>query len=295
MHLAVYDSHDDKLENTTLLNGAWFELDNHRVYEEFKVLVLKGPGWSFIKAFDRAKNGRAAVLALRRQCEGTSAVQSRKAAAYAKMIVARYTGHRKTFTFDHYVEAHQATHNTLADLGEAVPEPKKVTDFLAGITDPRLYGAKDLVLGNAQKLQDFEACQQYFKSLVYNKTTQERHERQISGLKQLNKNGKRRGSEEKHTTEVTARTYSREEWSKFSNEQRDKIKELRKRKKAKRDDNSTPRNASAVEQDADRSEASDSDDDVMDMGLDEAEKESEQTGVSPPTRRHGRATAPKKG
>jgi hypothetical protein len=67
MHLAVYDSHDDKLENTTLLNGAWFELDNHRVYEEFKVLVLKGPGWSFIKAFDRAKNGRAAVLALRRQ------------------------------------------------------------------------------------------------------------------------------------------------------------------------------------------------------------------------------------
>jgi len=122
MHMATYDSHDDRLISTTTLTGPWFELDNQRVYEEFKVLTLKGPGWSFIKAHDRTKNGRAAVLALRRQCEGTSAVQSRKASAYAKIAAARYTGHRKTFTFDNYVEAHQAAHNTLADLGEAVPE-----------------------------------------------------------------------------------------------------------------------------------------------------------------------------
>jgi predicted acylesterase/phospholipase RssA len=191
MHMAVYDNHDDRLISTTTLTGPWFELDNHRVYEEFKVLTLKGPGWSFIKSHDRTKNGRAAVLALRRQCEGTSAVQSRKASAYAKIVAARYTGHRKTFTFDNYVEAHQAAYNTLADLGEAVPETKKVTDFLAGITDSRHSGAKDIVLGDAQRLQDFEACQQYFKTLVYSKTTQEHHERQISALKHINKNGKR--------------------------------------------------------------------------------------------------------
>jgi hypothetical protein len=297
MHLALYDNHDDRLVNTTVLNGPWFELDNHRVYEEFKVLVLKGPGWSFVKSFDRTKNGRAAVLAPCRQCEGTSAVQSRKAAAYAKIIAAQYTGHRKTFTFDHYVEAHQAAHITLADLGEAVPETKKVTDFLAGITDPRLNGAKDLVLGDAQRLQDFKACQQYFKMLVYNKTTQECHERQISGLKQVNKNNKRTGNDEKYSS-ITARTYSREEWSKLSNKQREKIKELRKRKKrAKRDDNSTPRNASAMEQDAaDRSEASESDEEAENMDLDEDEEKDQQTGAAlPPTRRNGRAVAPVRG
>jgi hypothetical protein len=118
--------------------------------------------------YDRTKNGRAAVLALHCQCEGTSAIQSRKASAYAKISAAHYNGQHKTFTFDNYVEAHQSAHNTLADLGEAVPETKKVTDFLAGITDSRLSGAKDLVLGDAQKLQDFEACQQYFKTIVYN-------------------------------------------------------------------------------------------------------------------------------
>jgi len=65
MHQAPYDDLDARLVATTVLNGPWFELDNHRVYEEFKILVLKGPGWSFIKSFDRTKNGRGAVMALR--------------------------------------------------------------------------------------------------------------------------------------------------------------------------------------------------------------------------------------
>ena len=77
--------------------------------------------------------------------------------------------------------------------------------------------------------------------LVYNKTTQECHERQISGLKQVNKNNKRTGNDEKYSS-ITACTYSREEWSKLSNKQREKIKELRTRKKrAKKDQNQNPK------------------------------------------------------
>jgi hypothetical protein len=136
MHAANYPDHDARLIATTTLAGPWYELDNHRIYDEFNDLVLKGPGWSFIKAFDCTKDGRGAVLTLRRQCEGTSAVQSRKAAAYAKIATARYNGQRRTFTFDNYVEIHQGARNTLLDLNEPVPETKKVTDFLAGITDP---------------------------------------------------------------------------------------------------------------------------------------------------------------
>ena len=52
---------------------------------------------------------------------------------------------KKTYTFDNYVESHQSAHNTLAVLLEGVPETKKVTDFLAGISDPRLSNAKDLI------------------------------------------------------------------------------------------------------------------------------------------------------
>lgn len=35
MHLAAYTDHDERLVNTTNLNGPWYELDNQRVYEEF--------------------------------------------------------------------------------------------------------------------------------------------------------------------------------------------------------------------------------------------------------------------
>lgn len=182
MHQVNYTDHNERLINMTTLTGPWFELDNQHIFEEFKALILKGPGWSFIKAYDRTKNCRGAVLALRRQCEGIAAVQTRKAAAYAKIASARYSGQKRQFSFDSYVEIHQEAHNTLSDLEEPVPETKKVTDFLAGITDTRLSNAKDLILGDPQKLQDFELCQQYLKTLVYNKTTQDKHERQVSGL-----------------------------------------------------------------------------------------------------------------
>jgi len=236
MHIANYNDHDERLINTTSLTGPWFELDNHHVYEEFKALVLKGPGWSFIKAFDQTKNGRGAVLALRRQCEGTSAVQPRKASAYAKIASARYSGQKRTFTFDSYVEIHQEAHNTLADLDEPVPETKKVTDFLAGITDSRLSNAKDLILGDVQKLQNIEVCQQYLKALVYNKSTQEKHERQISGINQQRDGGKSRrlsGDSSNRPSGITARTYTREEWLRLTKEEREKIKELRRQRKAK--------------------------------------------------------------
>jgi len=182
MHQVNYTDHNERLINMTTLTGPWFELDNQHIFEEFKALILKGPGWKFIKAYDRTKNCRGAVLALHRQCEGISAVQTRKAAAYAKIASARYSGQKRQFSFDSYVEIHQEAHNTLSDLEEPVPETKKVTDFLAGITDTRLSNAKDLILGDPQKLQDFELCQQYLKTLVYNKTTQDKHERQVSGL-----------------------------------------------------------------------------------------------------------------
>mmetsp|Transcript_680 Transcript_680/g.982 ORF Transcript_680/g.982 Transcript_680/m.982 type:complete len:243 (-) Transcript_680:729-1457(-) len=177
MHAVAYQDQD-----ATIFQGDWFTIDNQRVYDEFKNLVVNGPGWSFIKTYDRAKDGRNAILALKRQCEGTSAVQTRKSLAYAKISSARYNGQKRGFTFDTYVQIHQSAHNTLAELNEPVPETKKVTGFLAGINDPCLANSKDLVLADATKLNDFEACQQYFKTLIFNKTTQEKLKRQISGV-----------------------------------------------------------------------------------------------------------------
>ncbi len=234
---AVYEDHDMKLVATTLLEGDWFFLDNQHVYDEFKALVLKGPRWGFIKTYDRRKDGRNAVLALRRQAEGTSATQTRKTSAYATISNARYSGQKKTFPFARYVEIHQTAHNTLEELGEPVPETKKVTDFLAGISDPRLSNAKDTVLGDAAKLQNFEECQQYFQMLVFNKSTQVKYERNITGLTGENPKGNPKGNSDKDKGKkrgITARSYSDAEWKQLTEAQRTEVRALRTKQKNKK-------------------------------------------------------------
>lgn len=124
-----------------------------------------------------------------------------------------------------------------------------------------MANAKDLILGDPQKLENFEACQQYLKTLVYNKTTQEKHERQVSGLQQgldnipskdnnsnksKNTNGKRPSGNDGRGGKVVARQYTKAEWAKLTPEQRAKVKELRSNKRRKSPGN---RNASSAQTD----------------------------------------------
>jgi hypothetical protein len=147
-HDAEYQSVQERLIATTALNGTHFNLDNRTLYDEFKPLVVDGPGWSFIKKFDRLKDGRAAVFALKSQAEGTSAKLTRRQSAYASIASSAYLGPRKGFTFASYVTLHQSAHNEPLDLEEPVSESKKVTDFLKGIRDPSLNTGKSIVLGD---------------------------------------------------------------------------------------------------------------------------------------------------
>jgi hypothetical protein len=75
-------------------------------------------------------------------------------------------------TFQRYVEIFQEAFNELAYLDEPVPESKKVSDFLAGISDPILKTGKDVVLGDPVKLADFTECQQYLSTLAVNTNNQ---------------------------------------------------------------------------------------------------------------------------
>ncbi len=166
--------------------------------------------WIWIKSYDRQKDGRSALLALRRQCKGTVAKQTRKTAAYAKIATAKYSGQSKCFTLDQYIQIHQITHNTLADLEEPIPETKKVTDFLAGITDPRLNTSKDLILGDPAKLNNFETCQQYLKTVSFTKANQDILQRNISGMTGSSAKCQRKGGKNGNNN-LANRSYTNEE------------------------------------------------------------------------------------
>ena len=162
-----WDSVDDDLISTSMLEGDAYSRDNKRVFDLLKPFVMEGPGWPFVQPFNKKRDGRAAFRALKAQAEGRSAIATRKAKAYAMIATAVFTGKGK-YSFDQYVGRHQQAHNELLFLEEPVAETKKVTDFLAGIRDPKLETAIQSCMGDELKLTNFELCQQYFKTIVEN-------------------------------------------------------------------------------------------------------------------------------
>jgi hypothetical protein len=165
---ATYESVDAQLVATLSLTGDDFCIDNRRVYLVLKGLVIDGPGWAFIRKFNKDQDGRGAYFALKAQAEGQSAITTRLNKAYAMIQNASYNGRSKNFTFDKYIEIHQKAHNELLALGESISETKKVRDFLQNISDPKLATAKTVVAGDPAKLENFELCQQYLKTCLHN-------------------------------------------------------------------------------------------------------------------------------
>jgi hypothetical protein len=253
---AAYQSVQERLIAITALSGTHFVLDNRTLYDEFKPLVVDGPGWSFIKKFDKSKDGRGAVLALKAQAEGTSATLTRKQAAYASLASSAYLGPRKGFTFASYVTLHQSAHNELLDLDEPVSESKKVTDFLKGIRDPNLNTGKSIVLGDPTKLGDFDECQQYLSTVVQNMSAQMKSERQVSSA--VTDSGGRGGS---LVDRIKGGAYSDEQFRALSTEDKRRVQkyrdEAKKKKKAKNKDRKEKRKLAKLK--AEKEDASDDD------------------------------------
>jgi hypothetical protein len=179
---ATYALDVDRHIAMTVHEGKHFELNNMTLYDDLKSLVVDGPGWAFVRRFDKTKNERAAVLALKAQAEGVSSKLTRKAKAYASIMTAMYHRLRRGYTFAHYVKLHQEAHNELLDLEKPVSENKMVTDFLKGIQDPTQRVGKMVILSDPAKLGDFDECQQYFSTLIQNTSAQAKAERHVSSV-----------------------------------------------------------------------------------------------------------------
>lgn len=248
-----YEDLDSYLYKSTLLSGQHFKLDNATVYKELKSLVVNGPLWTYVKKFDKAENGREALLALRRQMEGDSAILTRKNQAYADITAAAYRGERANWTFAHYIAKHQQAHNELEQCEEPVPETKKVTDFLAGISDPTLLTGLSIVLSDKAKLGSFELTQQFLGTLIVNTLISRRGAKR--GVSEVNtdepqagptprrerdnrgKNGKARKGKKATGAgtrpnipglKAELRDYKIEEWRALTDKQKDKVRKLRK-------------------------------------------------------------------
>ena len=232
---ANFESHTEYLIEATVLEGRHYEIDNPRFYRELKSFVVNGEGWSYIKKYERSQDGRKAYLALKTQCEGTASKITRKNKAYASIANATYSGSRRQYKFQDFINAHQTAHNEILDCDptEAVPESKKVADFLKGITDPKLESAVSVVLGDPKMLNDFQMCQQYLSTTVENRATLEKSkERNVSGVKTSDGKTDKKGKGDKLPKgfKLENKWYPPKIFRLLSQEQKDQLKEWNEKK-----------------------------------------------------------------
>jgi hypothetical protein len=232
----AYATVDDRLIATTLHAGEHYLIDNKRLFNEIKALTVDGPGWTYIKRYDKAENGRAAYIALKQQCEGNSAITTRKMKAYNMISSAKYSGERKSYNFSKYIEAHQEGYNEIIDCDsdEAIPEAKRVRDFLSGIIDPTLQNGIDYILGNQDFLDSFEKTQQYLGTLVANRKghAQGQHQeaRKVASV------GRK----------LEDRWYDDAEWKKLTKEEQAEVSKMAKARKNKKKNQNKKRKAAAL-------------------------------------------------
>ena len=195
-------------------------------------------------------------MALRRQCEGKTSIKTRKNDAYASIASSTYRGIRKQFAFAQYVAIHQSAHNEHDDCNEPIPETKKVSDFLAGISDSSLEAGITCVLSEDRYQESFEVTQQFLGTLVANQMIHRQAKRgggEERNASSAEKGGKPQGKS-KSGKKLEARYYSAEEWKQLTSEERTKVIELKKQQGGKSKDKkgSRKRKASSAESSKDK-------------------------------------------
>jgi hypothetical protein len=102
-----------------------------------------------------------------------------------------------------------------------VSESKKVTSFLRGVQDPKLDSGKVNVYGDAAKLDDFQATQQYLKTLVETMTQQEKMERNVSSATRGGGGGK------SLVDKIKGGSYSKEQFESLTKEEKERVAQYR--------------------------------------------------------------------
>ena len=154
---ADYPTLDDRLIACIEHQGTMYREDNKALYSLLKQKTIDGPYWTFVEPFEATKDGRGAYLRIYSQAEGPNTVNTRVTKAYNDMQTLRFNGKSKNFTIDTYIQRHQACHNVLSDpeVNETITEKKKITDFINGISDPRLGNAITLVNSDPTRYSTF--------------------------------------------------------------------------------------------------------------------------------------------
>jgi hypothetical protein len=149
---------------------ATFAADNRKVWDILQGICRDLNGWTWIKSFSRSKNGRDAYWALYNHYLGVSNADNVQSIAENKLQNTFYTGERRRFNFEKYVQIHKDCHTALEGLEEfgfpRLDDRTKVRHLLNGMRTDSLDAAKGQIWASPVLRADFEACVDLFKTFL---------------------------------------------------------------------------------------------------------------------------------
>jgi hypothetical protein len=157
---ADYDLEYDELE----IQGPFvptYITDSKKVWSILHALFSTSSVWQHVKKFTVTQNGRQVYRTLHSHFFGKDKVDTMRNDIISSLKAKIYQGDRKNFNFDKYCLAHVAEHNRYASLVEygvnPLEESMKILYFEDGIKDPSLDAARNAILVDRSRFQDFES------------------------------------------------------------------------------------------------------------------------------------------
>jgi hypothetical protein len=131
--------------------------DRAKVWQTISEVTRDDKCWTYVKPFQRTRDGRGAFLALHTHYLGANHVNNMASVAEAKLAQAKYFGEKRRYNFESYIstlnEQFQVLNN-LTRYGHAgIDESSKVRRLNAGIKTDKLNAPKAQIM-SSRALQD---------------------------------------------------------------------------------------------------------------------------------------------
>ena len=234
-----------------------FAQDNVAVWKILFELIKGTHHMSYVKPFVKKKDGRGAVKALHDQLLGKQALNNYASSAENKLQTLRYTGRTKRgWSFNKFVTSHLEQHailHKLKDFGHTgIDETSKIRHFQSGMQDPALQICKSTINATPDNHKTFTAVVETYRTAIQTNRTfrnDTQHHLNISstGTRPGNSTGSKSGNLRRNNRyngptagddgfianfdytpyKIKDRWYKDDEWIKFSKNNRNYIRMLR--------------------------------------------------------------------
>lgn len=231
-----YDLTATPVPNTRIQTKYYLE-DTRKVWEKLSLIFKDTVHFTYLKPYQRAREGREAYLALRNHYLGPNMTRTLAAQAESELDKLRYTGEKRRYNFETFVNAHKRIHNVYDDLKrtgkhEGISEGTKVRKLMKGINNRHLENIRSQICTSDDLGEDFEKAVGKFRDYINQSkhlfADDKDHSASIGAVGSKPSQGGGKGINwDTSDVEVELRHYSPEEYKRLTNPQKLKLKRWR--------------------------------------------------------------------